>query len=58
MVLYKEFHFVHQKLLNLENRQLGVQVIYMELRGAVEIWIMISCLLFLRHKIYECRSVC
>ena len=33
MVLYNDFHFVRQKLLNLINRQYGTQVIYMELRG-------------------------
>ena len=46
MVLYKVFHFVHQSFLNLKNRQHGTQVIYMELRGVVESWIMRSCLLF------------
>ena len=45
MVLYRDFHFVHQKLLNLINRRHGTQVIYMELRGVVENWIMRSCLL-------------
>ena len=35
MVLYKDFHFVHQRLSNLINRQHGTQVIYMELRGVV-----------------------
>ena len=45
MVLYKDFHFVHQRLLNLINRRHGTQVIYMELRGVVESWIMISSLL-------------
>ena len=45
MVLYKDFHFVHRKLLNLINRQHGTQVIYMELRGVEESWIMISSLL-------------
>ena len=33
MVLYKDFHFVRRRLLNLINRQHGTQVIYMELRG-------------------------
>ena len=42
---YKEFHFVHQRLLNLINRQHGIQAIYMELRGVVESWIMINSLL-------------
>ena len=46
MVLYKGFNFVRQRLLNLKNRQHGTQVIYIELRGVVEIWIMISSLLF------------
>ena len=45
MVLYMDFHFVHQTLLNLINRRHGTQVIYMELRGVVENWIMRSCLL-------------
>ena len=36
MVLYKDFHFVRQRLLNLISRQPGTQVIYMELRGVVE----------------------
>ena len=45
MVLYKDFHFVQQRLLNLINRQHRTQVIYMELRGVVESWIMGSCLL-------------
>ena len=36
MVLYKDFNFVHQSLLNLTNRRHGTQVIYMELRGVVE----------------------
>ena len=31
---YKDFHFVHQRRLNLINRQHGTQVIYMELRIA------------------------
>ena len=39
------FHFVCQILLNLINRRHGTQVIYMELRGVVESWIMISSLL-------------
>ena len=39
------FSFVHQALLKLINRQHGIQVIYMELRGVVEIWIMIISLL-------------
>ena len=36
MVLYKDFHFVRQRLLNLINRRHGTQLIYMELRGVVE----------------------
>ena len=43
--LFRDFHFVHQKLLNLINRQHGTQGIYMELRGVVERWIMTSRLL-------------
>ena len=46
MVLYRDFHFVHQSLLNLINKRHGTQIIYMELRGVVESWIMISSLLF------------
>ena len=38
MVLYKDFHFVRQRHLNLINRQHGTQVIYMELRGVVKSW--------------------
>ena len=45
MVLCKDFHFVHQRLLNLINRRRGRQVIYRELGGKVEKWIMRSCLL-------------
>ena len=45
MVLYKDFHYVHQKLLNPINRKHGTQLIYMELRGIVESWNMRSCLL-------------
>ena len=48
MVLYKDFHFVRQRLLNLINRQHGTQIIYMELRGVTESWNMRSCLLFFR----------
>ena len=44
-VLYKDFHFVRQRLLNLTNRQHGTQIIYMELSGVVGSWIMKSCLL-------------
>ena len=44
MVLYKDFHFHQQKLLNLINRQHGTQVIYMELRRVVESWTKLSCL--------------
>ena len=45
MVVYKDFLFVHQRLLNLINRRHGTQNIYMELRGVAESWIMRSCLL-------------
>ena len=45
MVLYKEFHFVHQRLLNLTNRRQGTQVSCIELRRVVESWIMRSFLL-------------
>ena len=45
MVLYKDFNFVHQRFLRLINRRHGTQNIYMELRGVVESWIMMSCLL-------------
>ena len=45
MVLYKDFHFVLQRLFNLINRRQGTQVIYMELRGVVGRWTMISSLL-------------
>ena len=31
MVLYKDFHFVHQRFLNLIDRRHGTQIIYMEL---------------------------
>ena len=58
MVLYKDFHFVHQSLVNLMNRQQGKQNIYMQLRGVVESWIMMSSLLFLRHQGNDCRIVC
>ena len=50
MVLYKDFHFVHQTLINLIIRQHGTQVIYMELRGVVESWNMISSLLSFSTK--------
>ena len=50
MVLYKDFHFVHQRLLNLINRRHGTQNIYMELHGVVESWIMIRCLLSFTTK--------
>ena len=43
MVLYKDFHFVQQRLLNPRNRRHGTQHVYMELRGVVESWIMGSC---------------
>ena len=45
MVLYLDFLFVNQRVLNLINRRHGTQIIYMELRGLVENWIMRSCLL-------------
>ena len=45
MVLYNDFRFVRQILLNLMNRQHGTQVVYLELRGVLESWIMKSCLL-------------
>ena len=45
MVLYKDFHFLRQRLLHLINRQHGTQIIYMELREEVESWNMRSCLL-------------
>ena len=45
MVLYKDFDYVHQRLLNLMNRQHRTQVINMELPGVVESWIMRSSLL-------------
>ncbi len=40
-----DFHFARQRFLNLINRRHGTQVIYMELRGVVESWIIRSCLL-------------
>ena len=46
MVLYKDFHFVHQRFVNLRNRQQGTQVIYIELRKVVENSVMMSSLLF------------
>ena len=58
MALYKDFHFVHQRLVNLINRQHEIQVIYKEMRGVVESWFMIDSLLSLRPKGTECRSVC
>ena len=45
MILDEDFHFVHQRLLNLINRRHETQVTYMELRRVVESWIMRSCLL-------------
>ena len=45
MVLYRDFYFVHQRLLNLINRRHGTQNIYMEMHGVVESWILIGCLL-------------
>ena len=39
--------FCPPKVLNLKNRRHGTQVICMELRGVVESWIMVCCLLFL-----------
>ena len=53
MVLYKDFHFVRQRHLNLINRQHGTQVLYMELRGVVERWIMISS--WLSFTFYDIR---
>ena len=38
------FSFCRPKIVNLINKQHGTQVIYMELRGVVESWIMISSL--------------
>ena len=38
MVLYKDFQFVHQRLINLISRHHGIQVMYMEVRGAIESW--------------------
>ena len=49
LVLYKDFHFVRQILLNLINRH-GTQIIYMELRGVVESWNMKICLLSFTTK--------
>ena len=48
MVLCKDFHFVHQGLLNLINSRHGAQIIHIELRGVVESWVMRSCLLFFK----------
>ena len=45
MVLYRDFQFVQQWLLNLINRQHGTQVIYIESRVVVENWNMRSSLL-------------
>ena len=45
MVLHKDFLFVHQRLVDLINRQHGTQNIYMELRGVVESWLIMSSLL-------------
>ena len=45
MVLYKDFHFVHPKTLNLVDRRHGTQATYMGLRGVVESWVMGSFLL-------------
>ena len=42
MVLYKDFRFVHYRLLN---RRHGTKVTYMEMRGLVESLIMRSFLL-------------
>ena len=52
MVLYKDFHFVHQSLLNPINRRHGTQVIYMELRGVVESWIMVSDIRVLNAEVF------
>ena len=43
----QRFSFCPPNFSNLINRWHGTQVIYMELRGVVESWIMISCLLSL-----------
>ena len=51
MVLYKDFHFVLQKLLNLKNRRHGTQNIYLELLGVVESWNTRSCLLSFTTKV-------
>ena len=45
MAVYKHFHFVRQRPLNLINRQPGTQVIYMKLLGLVESWNMRICML-------------
>ena len=45
IVLFKDFHFVHQRLLNLITRRHGSQNVYKELHGVVESWIMLSSLL-------------
>ena len=50
MVLYKDFPFVHERLLNPINRRYATQAIYMELRGVVESSIMISSLLSFTTK--------
>ena len=42
MVIYKDFHFEPQRVLNLLNGRHGTQVTYNELRGEVESWIMRS----------------
>ena len=44
----KAFSFCPPKLVNLINRQHGIQIIYIELIGEVEGWIMISSLLSFR----------
>ena len=41
----RRFSFCPQRLLNLTNRQHGIQAIYIELRGVVESWVIISSLL-------------
>ena len=57
MILYKYFHFVLQRLLNLLNRRYGTQVIYMELRGVVQNWIMFSCLLSFTTKVLNAEVI-
>ena len=58
MVMYKDFRFVHQRLVNLIDRQHGIQGFYMDLCGVVERWNMICLLLSFTVKSNECRSLC